>query len=154
MFNEAVTYSEIYKKLNRQQWYGSHFGFSYLDPYVDQIKEFFIDELGKCNCKTQNEEACNLAFLKQHQQYIAQIDDVRVPALFVEKKKCIIDDPGYIWLVVTYLEKNYAPDLLKITLRILFDAEPSGHVDFKILKILGNEENLAIYQEMTSQFQK
>lgn len=147
--DEIETFSKEYKKLNSKAWYASSCGFTYHEPYINKVKEFYINELNQCKCPFEDEE-CDISFIKQNTHYIALIKDERVAKAFIENKDCLNLNPNYFWFPVRYLEKNHNPDLVRITLRVLFESEHAGHIDYKIAHIFRNKENREIFQEELS----
>lgn len=140
------TYSPEYKKLNSKAWYASSCGFTYLEPYINKVKEFYISELNQCKCPFEDGN-CDISFIKQNTYYISLIKDERIAKAFIENKNCLSLDQNYFWFPVRYLEKNHNPELLKVTLRALFDSTHAGHIDYKLAHIFRNEENKKIFQD-------
>lgn len=140
------TYSPEYKKLNSKAWYASSCGFTYLEPYINKVQEFYISELNQCKCPFEDGN-CDISFIKQNTYYISLIKDERIAKAFIENKNCLSLDQNYFWFPVRYLEKNHNPELLKVTLRALFDSTHAGHIDYKLAHIFRNEENKKIFQD-------
>ena len=147
--DKIETFSQEYKKLNSKGWYASSCGFTYLEPYINKVKEFYINELNQCKCPFENEE-CDISFIKKNTHYITLIKDYRIAETFIENKDCFSLDQNYFWFPIRYLEKNHNPELVRITLRALFESEHAGHIDYKIAYIFRNKENRGIFQNELS----
>ncbi|MCG8332785.1 MAG: hypothetical protein MI974_34180 [Chitinophagales bacterium] len=146
LYERVKTYSDIFKYLNERAWLASYVGFTHIEPYLDRIKTYYIDELNNCFCPL-DETHCNIAFLRNNSYYIAQIKDNRIPEAFVKNKDCLDADASYFWFPVRYLGQNHHPELLVATLKKLFNSPPIGHIDFKLSHIRRNKKNLLIFHK-------